>query len=77
VLGGLVAVFCMAALGEQYFVRRLPWYKSFMLITAIILIMNSATLPQILAVLLALFVGISEYVKRPTDRRPPLEAKSV
>ncbi|GAH03004.1 unnamed protein product, partial [marine sediment metagenome] len=24
-----------------------------------------------------LFVGISEYVKRPTDKRPPLETKSV
>lgn len=77
VLGGLVAVFCMGALGEQYLVRRLPWYKSFMLITAIILIMYPNTLPQVMAVLLALFVGISEYIKRPIDRRPPLEAKSV
>ena len=77
VLGGLVAVFCMGALGEQYLVRRLPWYKSFMLITAIILIMYPSTLPQVLAVLLALFVGITEYIKRSTDRRPPLEVKSV
>jgi TRAP transporter 4TM/12TM fusion protein len=77
VLGGLVAVFCMGALGEQYLVRRLPWYKSFMLVTAIILIMYPATLPQVLAVLLALFVGITEYTKRSTDRRPPLEVKSV
>ncbi|MBA7548410.1 hypothetical protein ES705_40867 [subsurface metagenome] len=77
VLGGLVAVFCMGALGEQYFVRRLPWYKSFMLVAAIILIMYPNTLPQVLAVLLALFVGITEYIKRSTDRRPPLEAKSV
>ncbi len=77
VLGGLVAVFCMGALGEQYLVRRLPWYKSFMLITAIILIMYPTTLPQILAVLLTLFVGITEYIKRSTDRRPPQEVKSV
>jgi len=48
-----------------------------MLITAIILIMYPTTLPQVLAVLLALFVGITEYIKRSTDRRPPLEAKSV
>jgi TRAP transporter 4TM/12TM fusion protein len=77
VLGGLVAVFCMGAIGEQYLVRRLPWYKSFMLITAIILIMYPTTFPQVLAVLLALFVGITEYIKRSTDRRPPLEAKSI
>jgi len=31
----------------------------------------------VLAVLLALFVGISEYIKRPIDRQPPLEAKGV
>ena len=67
----------MGALGEQYLVRRLPWYKSFMLVTAIILIMYPATLPQVLAVLLALFVGITEYTKRSTDRRSPLEVKSV
>jgi TRAP transporter 4TM/12TM fusion protein len=77
ILGGLVAIFCIGALGEQYLVRRLPWYKSFMLITAVVLIMYPTTLPQVLAVLLALFVGITEYIKRTTDRRPPLEAKSV
>ena len=77
ILGGLVAVFCMGALGEQYLVRRLPWYKSFILITAIILIVYPNTLPNVLAVLLALFVGISEYIKRPIDRRLPLEAKSI
>jgi len=48
-----------------------------MLITAIILIMNSATLAQVLAVLLALFVWITEYIKRPTDKRPPLEVKII
>lgn len=77
VFGGLVAVFCMGALGEQYLVRRLPLYKSFMLITAIILIMYPTTFPQVLAVLLALFVGITEYIKRSTDKRSPLEVKSV
>jgi len=48
-----------------------------MLITAIILIMYPTTFPQVLAVLLALFVGITEYTKRPTNNRPPLEPKTV
>ena len=76
-LGGLVAIFCIGALGEQYLVRRLPWYKSCMLLAAVVLIMYPTTLPQVLAVLLALFVGITEYIKRTTDRRPPLEVKST
>ena len=76
-LGGLVAIFCIGALGEQYLARRLPWYKSLMLIAAVVLIMYPTTLPQVLSVLLALFVGITEYTKRPTNNRPPLEPKIV
>ncbi len=74
---GLVAVLCMGILGEQYLFRQLPWYKSFLLIAAVILIISPNFLTEVVAVFLLLFVVISEYIKRPGEKQSQLEDKVV
>lgn len=64
VLGGLVAVFCMAGLGERYLVRRLSWWKMALLAVTIVLVLHPANVANLLAVALALYVGGSEYLIR-------------
>jgi TRAP transporter 4TM/12TM fusion protein len=64
VLGGLVAVFCMGALGERYLVRRLPWWKMALLAVTIVLVLHPAGVANLLAVAVALYVGVSEYLLR-------------
>lgn len=65
---GLAAIFCMGILGEQYLFRQLPWYKSFLLIVAVILIISPNFLTEVIAIILLLFVVISEYIKRPIEK---------
>ncbi len=64
VLGGGVAVFCMGAIGERYFFRTLPWPKVALLLAAIVLVMHPANIANIVAVALAAYVGVSEYMAR-------------
>lgn len=59
-LGGAVAVFCMALVGENYFTRKLPIWKLGILIIAIFLIIYPSYSSQIIATAAALYVGISE-----------------
>ncbi len=61
-LGGAVAVFCMALVGENYFTRKLPVWKMFILIISIFLIIYPSYSSQIVATAAALYVGISEHL---------------
>ncbi len=71
-LGGAVAVFSMAVVGENYFVRKLPVWKLGILIICIILIIYPSYLSQIIATTAALYVGLSEnllYKKSVLDKK--------
>lgn len=61
-LGGAVAVFCMALVGENYFTRKLPLWKLSILIICIVLIIYPSYLSQIIATAVAFYVGVSEYL---------------
>ncbi len=67
ILGGIVAIFCMAVVGERYFIRVVPWFKMVLLAGAIVLIIYPALYTQLLATLIAVYVIISEY--RSTARK--------
>ncbi|MDO9501795.1 TRAP transporter permease [Falsiroseomonas sp.] len=69
VMGGLVGVFCMGALGERYLTRPLPIWKMGLLAVAIVLVMHPAGIANFAAVGIALFVGITEYLARPAAQR--------
>ena len=61
-LGGAVAIFCMACAGENYFMRKLPMYKLVILIVSIVIIIYPSHLSQVIATAAALYVGLSEYL---------------
>ncbi len=60
-LGGLLTIFCIGAIGERFLFRRLPIYKLAILAIAIFLIMYPSNLSHLVAVACAAFVGITEY----------------
>jgi TRAP transporter 4TM/12TM fusion protein len=59
---GLAAITCMGILGEQYLFRKIPWYKSLILIAAIILIINPVFITEVIAIILLALVVFSEYI---------------
>lgn len=61
-IGGILTIFCIGAIGEQFLFRRVPVYKLAILFLAIPLIMFPSNWSHMLAVALAVFVGISEYL---------------
>jgi len=62
IIGGVAAVFCMGVSAEQYFMGKVPWYKAGLLAGSIPLLIYPSILTSLLAIVLTLFVGISEYV---------------
>ena len=61
IVGGIVSIFCMAIIGEQFLFRRVPLYKLLLAVAAIVLSMQPTTYTQVLAILIATFVFFSEY----------------
>jgi len=67
--GGVVAIFCIAGLGEQYLLRRLPWYKSGLMALGVLLILHPNDFSHALAVLLAGYVLLTEILHQRGARR--------
>ncbi|MGF1627637.1 MAG: TRAP transporter permease [Alphaproteobacteria bacterium] len=67
ICGGAIAVFSMGAIGERYLTRTLSWPKMALLMAATGLVMHPASLANVAAAAIAIFVGVTEYRAR---RRP-------
>lgn len=71
IAGGILTIFCIGIIGERYLFRSVPYYKLGILAIAIVLIMYPNNLSHFLAVGLAAFVGITEYL---ASRKHPAAA---
>lgn len=75
--GGVVAVVCMAAIGERYLTRALGWPKLLGLGVSIVLIMHPAELANIAAFLLAGAIFLVEYRARPRAKAAASSSQAV
>ena len=60
-LGGAVGVYCMGGIGERYLTRELPWVQVALLAIAIVAVMHPAAIANVIAVAIALGVGLWEW----------------
>jgi len=67
--GGAVAIFCIGGVGEQFLLRRLPWYKIGLLALGVFLILHPGDLSHALAVLIAGYVLATEILQQRSARR--------
>ncbi|MFN7025801.1 MAG: TRAP transporter large permease subunit, partial [Pseudorhizobium sp.] len=78
IAGGIVAVVCMAAIGERYLTRNLGWPKLMALGLSIVLIMHPAEIANIIAFMIAGTIFAIEYRARPrSSNRPSTALDSV
>jgi TRAP transporter 4TM/12TM fusion protein len=67
--GGLLTIFCIGIIGERFLFRKTPYYKLGLLGVAIVLIMYPSNWSHIVAVVIAAFVGVTEYLSAKKEGR--------